>query len=122
MSTGVVVSSILLARDQLLRVVELAVGTSSDLVKWSRLKIDKDSTRNMFASTSLREKGVERIVTTADGLVGRHLTIWLDAVLKAVELPAAIAHLDSGLTDMKGKNFSHLGLIDLVSKGINKIN
>ena len=28
-------------------------------------------------------------------------------VLKTVKLPAAVAHLDAGLTEVKGKNFSH---------------
>jgi deoxyribose-phosphate aldolase len=36
-TTGVVVGSILLTRDQLLRVVKLSVSTSSDFVKRSRL-------------------------------------------------------------------------------------
>jgi hypothetical protein len=58
-TTGIVIGGIFLTRDQLLRVVKLSVGTSSDLVKWSRLKIKEDSTRDVFAGTSLREKGVE---------------------------------------------------------------
>jgi len=46
------------------------------------------------------KKGVERVVTTTDGLVGRHLAIRLDTVLEAVELPARVTGLDTGLADV----------------------
>jgi len=107
-ATGVVVGGVFLAGDELLRVVELAVGSGSNLIKRSRFEIDKHSSRHVFASTSLGEKGVERVIATTDGFVGRHLAIGLDAVLQAVELPAAVTHLNAGLTNVKGKNFSHV--------------
>jgi len=96
-ATGVIISSVLLARDELLRVVELAVGSGANLVANRRLKVDKDGSRNMLSSTSLGEKGVERVITAADGFIRGHLTIGLDTVLKAVKLPAGITSLDSGL-------------------------
>ncbi len=67
----------------------------------SWFQIDEDSARDVLAGTGLREEGVERIVSTSDGLVTGHLTIGLDAVFQAVQLPAGIAHLDSGLADVK---------------------
>jgi hypothetical protein len=106
-TTGIVVGGILLARDQLLGMVQLTIGSSADLVTHSRLKIEVNGARDMLASTSLRKEGVERVVATTDGLVGRHLSIRLDTVLKAIKFPAAVAHLDTGLTEVKGKNFSH---------------
>jgi hypothetical protein len=42
---------------------------------------DKDGTGDVLSSTSLREEGVERVVTTTNGLVRGHLTIGLDTVL-----------------------------------------
>ena len=66
----------------------------------SWLQVHKDSSGNMFASSSLTEEGVERIVSSSNGLVTGHLTVRLDAVLQAVQLPACIAHLGSGLADM----------------------
>jgi len=96
-TTGVVVGGILLTRDQLLRVIQLSVGTSSDFIKRSRLKIKEDGSWDVLTGASFREEGVERIITTTNGLVGRHLTIRLNTVLKTVELPAAIAHLDTSL-------------------------
>jgi hypothetical protein len=106
-TTGVVVGSVLLAGDQLLRVVELTVGTSADLVTHTRLKIDEHATGHVLASTSLRKKGVEGVVTTTDGLVRRHLTIGLDAVLEAVQLPAGVTSLYTSLAEVNRKTFSH---------------
>ena len=62
----------------------------------------------MFASSSFSEEGVEGVVSSTDGFVAGHLTVWLDAVLQAVELPACIAHLDTCLTNMDGEAFTLL--------------
>jgi hypothetical protein len=106
-TTGVVVGGIFLTRDELLWVEELAVGSSADLVNNGWLKIDKDGTWNVLASASLREEGVEGIITIADGLIGWHLTVRLDTVLKAVEFPASVTNLATGLADVDGKDFTH---------------
>lgn len=63
-------------------------------------QVHKDSSGNMFTSSSLTEKGVEGIISSSNGLVAGHLTIWLDAMLQTVELPACIAYLSAGLADM----------------------
>ena len=63
-------------------------------------QVNKHSSRYMFASSRLTEEGVEGIITPSNGLVTRHLTIRLDTVFQAVQLPAGIAHLDSRLTNM----------------------
>ena len=89
-TAGVVVCGVLLAGDQLLGVVQLAVGASADLVAHSGLKVDKDAAGHVFAGASLGEEGVERVITAADSLVGGHLAVRLDAVLKAVKLPAGL--------------------------------
>ena len=54
----------------------------------------------MLASSSLGEEGVESIITSTDGLVRWHLTVWLNTVLEAEELPAGITDLDTGLSDV----------------------
>ena len=108
-SSSVVVGSILLASDQLLRVEELSVGSSSDFIYNCRFKVKKDSPGDMLSSSSLAEEGVEGVISTSDGLVRGHLTVWLDTVLQAVELPAGITNLDSSLAKMNGDAFS-LGL------------
>ena len=97
---GVVVGSILLAVDQLLGVVELTVGSNSGLVNDSGLQVNKDSSWNMFSATSLREEGLEGVVS--EGLVRGHAAIRLDTVLQAVELPTGVSNLDSSLSDMNG--------------------
>ena len=90
----------LLASDQLFRVEELAVGSHSDFINDSWLQVNKDSTGNMLASASLTKEGVERVIASANGLVRGHLTVGLNTVLKAVELPAGITNLNSGLADV----------------------
>ena len=56
----------------------------------------------MLAGAGLAEEGVEGVVAAADGLVGGHLAVRLDTVLQAVQLPAGIADLDTGLADVDG--------------------
>jgi len=99
-TTSVIVGGIFLSGDQLFGVEQLAVGTSTDFVNDGRFEIDENGTRDVFSSTSLREEGVERVIATSEGLVRGHLTIGLDTVFKAIEFPASITDLDTGLTDV----------------------
>ena len=115
-TTGEVVSGVFLTRDELLWVEELSVGAGSDLIDDGWLEIEEDSAGNVLASTSLGEEGVESVVATTDGLVGRHLTVWLDTVLEAEELPAGVTDLDTGLTDVDRNNFSHFDVSFVVCK------
>ena len=66
----------------------------------SRLKVDEDSTWYMFASSRLTKECIEGVVTSSNGLITWHLTIRLDSMFKAVQLPACIAHLHTGLANM----------------------
>merc|ERR1711934_972178 len=99
-ATSVVVGCILLAGDELLGVVELAVGAGADLVDHGGLEVEIDGAGHVLPSPGLREEGVEGVIATADGLVGRHLAIRLDAVLEAVELPAGVTDLATALADV----------------------
>ena len=71
-TAGEVVAGILFTRDQLLGVEELTVGASADLVNDGGLYIDEDTAGNVFG---LGEEGVERVITTINGLVEGHRTI-----------------------------------------------
>jgi len=115
-TTGEVVSGVFLTRDELLWVEELSVGAGSDLIDDGWLEIEEDSAGDVLASTSLGEEGVESVVATTDGLVGGHLTVRLDTVLEAEELPAGVTDLDTGLTDVDGNNFSHFDVSFVVFK------
>merc|ERR1719199_1887681 len=106
-ATRKVVGSILLSSDKLLRVEELAVGSGPHLIDHSGFKVYHHATRHMLASTSLRKKCVERIIATTDGLVAGHLTIRLDAMLEAEELPTCITDLNTTLTKMKAEDLTH---------------
>ena len=107
MSSGEVVGGIFFSGDELLWMEELSVGSGSDLINDGWFKIEEDGSWDVLASTSLGEEGVESIITTANGFVGWHLTIRLDTVLEAEELPAGVTNLDTGLTDVDGNDFSH---------------
>jgi hypothetical protein len=61
----------------------------------------------MFASTCLTEKRIECIITATDCLIAWHLTIGLDSMLEAKELPACIANLDTALAEMEAEDFAH---------------
>lgn len=54
----------------------------------------------MFTGSGLTEERVEGVVPSSDCLVTGHLTIGLDAMFQAVELPACIANLSSGLANV----------------------
>ncbi len=54
---------------------------------------------NILNITTTQE-AVKRIVTTSESVVAWRLTIRLDAMFEAVQLPPGIAHLDARLTNM----------------------
>ena len=106
-TSGEVVGGIFLTGDELLWMEELSVGSGSNLIDDSWLEIKEDGSWDVLASTSLGEEGVESVVTATDRFIGRHLTIWLNTVLEAEELPAGVTDLDTGLTDVDRNDFSH---------------
>jgi len=103
-----VVGSIFLTGDQLLRVEQLPVGTSPNLIDDGGLEINEHTPGNVLTLTSLGEEGVKGIITTTNGLIGRHLTIGLNTVLEAEKLPALVTDLDTLLSDVDTKLFSHV--------------
>ena len=68
----------------------------------SWFQVDKDGAWNVLASSRLAKKGVERVVSSANGLIGGHLSVRLDAMLQTVELPTGIANLHTGLSHVDG--------------------
>ena len=95
---GIVVSGVLLAVDELLRVVELTVCSDTGLVNDGGLEVHEHSPGHVLARPSLGKEGLEGVI--AKGLVAGHAAIRLDAVLKAVELPAGVTDLDTSLANM----------------------
>ena len=84
----------------------LKIYVKFQLTDYSWLQINEDGSWYVFASAGLAEEGVERIITASDGLVTGHLTIRLDTVLQAVQLPAGITDLDSSLTNVDRDTFT----------------
>jgi hypothetical protein len=88
-------------------VEELTVRTSANFINHCWFQINEDATRHVLARTSLREERVECIITTSNGLVARHLTIRLNAVLQAEQLPAGISNLDAALANVDADALTH---------------
>jgi hypothetical protein len=99
-TTGVVVGRIFFSGHQLLRVEKLTVGSGSNLVNNSWFQVDENGSWNVFSGSGLREKRVEGIVASTDRFVRWHLTVRLDSVLQAVQFPARISNLDTGLSNV----------------------
>jgi len=109
-TTGEVVGGIFLTRDQLFRVEQLTVGSGAHLIDDGGLQIDKDGSGHVLSGTSLREEGVEGIITSTDRLIGGHLTIGLNTMLEAEQLPAGVTDLDTGLPNVDSDSFTHRGV------------
>jgi len=116
MSSGEVVGGVFFTGDELLWMEELSVGSCSNLINDGWFKIEHDGSWDVLTSTGLGEEGVESVIATTDRFIGWHLTIWLNSVLEAEELPACVTDLDTGLTDVNGNDFSHWMFFVLKSK------
>lgn len=66
----------------------------------SRFQIDENWPRNIFSSHRLAEESVERIILHFSWTF-IHLTVRQNAMFEAVQLPASVADLNSGLSDVK---------------------
>ena len=104
-TTSIIIGGIFLSGYKLLWVEEGPVCSSSYFINDSWFQINEDGTWDMFAGSSFREEGVERVVASSKGFVTRHLTIRLDSMFQAVKLPAGIAHLATGLANVDGDAF-----------------
>jgi len=100
MASGEVVGGIFFSGDELFGMEQLSVGSSSHLIDDSRLQVEEDASGDVLSGSSLGEESVEGIISSSNGLIGRHLTVWLDSVLKTEELPACITDLDTGLSNV----------------------
>jgi hypothetical protein len=54
----------------------------------------------VLSSTSLREEGVEGVVSSSNSLIRGHLTVRLDTVFETEEFPTGVTYLDTGLTNV----------------------
>ena len=92
-TTSIVVGRILLTADQQLRMEQLAVVTSANLVDGRGVEIDEDRARDIFAAASLSEYGIELagVVECLGVRVGT--TILLETVLEQVPAFTLISSL-----------------------------
>jgi len=81
-STSIIISSILLSCNQLFRMEQLSVSSSSYFVNNRRFQIDKNCPWHVLASPSFGEKSAKRIVSS--GFVRRHCTVGLKSMFKTI--------------------------------------
>ena len=105
-SSGVVVSGIFLAGDHLRGVEKLAVFSGTNFIDDRGLQINKDGAGNVLAIAGLVEEGGQGV-----GRLGRVIksTIFVNLVLKTVQLPASSTELNTSLSNVKGNNLAHVG-------------
>lgn len=100
MSSGEVVGSIFFSGDQLFWVEELSVSSSSNFINDGWFQIQKNGSWDVFSSSSFREESVESIITSSDGFIRWHLTVWLDSVFKTEQFPTGVTDLDTSLSNV----------------------
>jgi hypothetical protein len=107
-TSGIVVGRIFLAREQLVRVEELSVGAISHFVHDGGFKINVDGTRDMLSTAGLGEEGTKGILFLGSGsLIRGTNSIGGNSMLQAVQLPAGVSELNTGLSNVNGDDFSH---------------
>jgi hypothetical protein len=84
-AAGIVVGSIFLSVDDLLRVIETLVMSSTDFVANSWFQVDVDGTRDVLATLGFTKERRERIVTATNFCGIRHGAIRFNAMLEAIE-------------------------------------
>ena len=112
MPSGIVIGSIFLTCDELLRVEELAVGASVNIINDYGFQDYKHS----LASTCLNEESIERVISSPNALVTWHLAIGLDAMFQAMGLPAGIANLDTSLANRMEMHSHMVAALQLPSR------
>lgn len=71
-----------------------------------RFQVEKDRSGNVLSCPRLTEKGVEGVIPCSSHLVWGHLSIRLDPMFQAVQLPACIANLSPSLAHMNWDTFT----------------
>ena len=92
-TTSEVVGGILLGLHEVLRVEELLVGSSANLIGHIGLKVNEESTGDHLARGELGEHGSTILVASDGGediLVRRDRAIRFNALLEAEELPTRV--------------------------------
>jgi hypothetical protein len=104
---GPVVTSTRLAEDEVVGAEDLTEGTSADRVHGTRLKIHKDSARNVAATSGLIVVHVDALeLKIRVAVVG---TGGVDAMLVADDLPELGTDLVTALTSLDMNDLSHAG-------------
>merc|ERR1712139_136408 len=98
MTTSVVVRCILFTAEQLFRVKQLFVWSSTDLINYRWFEVNEDGSRYMLSLSGFREECCKRLILVL-GLINVH-SIRFDATFQTVQLPARTTDLTTCLSDV----------------------
>jgi hypothetical protein len=62
----------------------------------------------VLAGASLGEESVVSVVLNADGLVGGHRTIRLNAMFQTIKFPTCVTNLNTSLANVNGDSLAHV--------------
>ena len=79
---------------------ELAICPNTDLINHGGLQVYKHGPGHVLARPGLGKEGVVGVVLAARRLIRGHGTIGANTVLEAVQLPAGVTDLATGLADV----------------------
>ena len=85
-----------------------SVGTIANFVTDGWFQINVDGTRDVLSGRSLAEKGIESVSGNTRSSITGHHTIGPNTMLQAVQFPAAVTGLDTGLTEVDRDDFTHV--------------
>ena len=116
MASGKVIGGVFLAADELLGMKQLAVRAGPHLVDDGGLQIHENRTWDVLSGAGLAEEGVESVVSASDGLVARHLSIWLKKCENPQKKSTIILHpqrknIRSGKNNWRLFRFAHLNTV-----------
>ena len=91
MTSGIVIRGIFFTSDELFGMEQVVICSSSDFINNSWFQVDKDSTWNMLPSSSFGKESIERVISRSNWRIIGHVTIGLNAMFKAIQLPASVS-------------------------------
>ena len=97
-----------LSRDDGFGVEQGSVGTIANFVTDGWFQINVEGTGDVLSGRSLAEKGIESVRSNTRSSITGHQTIVRNTVLQAVQFPAAVTGLDTGLTEVDRDDFTHV--------------
>mmetsp|Transcript_3228 Transcript_3228/g.9066 ORF Transcript_3228/g.9066 Transcript_3228/m.9066 type:complete len:395 (-) Transcript_3228:120-1304(-) len=106
-TSSIVVGSVFLSGNDLIRMIQLLVLARTHLVAHGRFQVDKQGPRNVLAGSRFAKKGVVRIIFHTRRGIRWHVAVGVNTMFQAVEFPTLVSDLNTGLSEMNRDTFTH---------------